>query len=124
LVEFALLAPIMIMILMSIAAYGGYFYMAHTVQEVANDAARAAIGGLTASERQSLASQAVTLDLQNYGFMAPSDTTVQVGVDNGQDLTVFVNYNAAAQMPYALQAWVPLPPSTITRGATIALGGY
>jgi len=41
-VEFAFLAPVLILILMGITGYGGYFWMSHSVQQLANDAARAA----------------------------------------------------------------------------------
>ena len=46
-VEFAFLAPVLIFILMGITGYGGYFWISHSVQQLANDAARAAIPGTT-----------------------------------------------------------------------------
>ena len=124
LVEFALLAPTLIVLLLGIVGYGGYFYLAHTVQQLANDAARAAVGGLTSSERQSLASQAVTLDLQSYSFLSSSSTSVTVNDSNGSSLSVSVVYNAAGDPIYGLQGLVPLPSSTINRVASISLGGY
>ncbi len=52
-VEFAFLAPVLMFMLMGIGGYGGYFWMSHSVQQLANDAARAAIPGTTATERAS-----------------------------------------------------------------------
>ena len=124
LVEFALLAPMLMVLLMGIIGYGGYFYLSHTVQELANDAARAAVGGLTSTERQSLATQAVTLDLQSYGYLSSNSTSVQVNDSNGASLTVQVAYNAAHDPLYGLQGLVPLPSSTISRAASISLGGF
>lgn len=124
LVEFAILAPILMVLLMGTIGYGGYFYLAHTVQEVANDAARAAVGGLTSSERLSLANQAVALDLSNYSFLSAPSATVQVNDSNSQSLTVAVTYNASNSPIYGLNGLVPLPSSTISRAASITLGGY
>ena len=40
--EFAIVAPVLMMLLLGIFVYGGYFLVAHTTQQLANDAARAA----------------------------------------------------------------------------------
>ena len=39
--EFAIVAPVLVMLVFGILMYGGYFLMAHSVQQLANDAARA-----------------------------------------------------------------------------------
>lgn len=44
-VEFALLAPIFITLLFGMLAYGQYFYLSRSVQQIANNAARAMIAG-------------------------------------------------------------------------------
>jgi hypothetical protein len=48
-------APAFIVVLLGIMSFGGYFWLAHSVQQLANDSARAAVAGLNASERQQLA---------------------------------------------------------------------
>lgn len=63
-VEFALVAPLMLLILFGIIAYGGYFWRAHALQQLANDAARGAIAGLTPTERASLARDSVADEIQ------------------------------------------------------------
>lgn len=45
--EFALVGPILIAILLAAVVYGGWFLMAQSVQSLASEAARAAIGGWT-----------------------------------------------------------------------------
>uniref|UniRef100_UPI00289A9E19 TadE/TadG family type IV pilus assembly protein n=1 Tax=Brevundimonas sp. TaxID=1871086 RepID=UPI00289A9E19 len=45
-VEFALVGPILILLLIGIVVYGGWFLTAQTVQAVASEGARAAVGGL------------------------------------------------------------------------------
>ncbi|RVD33089.1 pilus assembly protein, partial [Mesorhizobium sp. M4A.F.Ca.ET.020.02.1.1] len=45
-VEFAMLAPLFILLLLGMVAYGIYFGASHSVQQIAADAARTAIAGL------------------------------------------------------------------------------
>src|SRR3546814_9175157 len=49
-VEMALVLPLLVTLLLGLVCYGQYFLIAHSVQQIANDAARATIGGLTRSE--------------------------------------------------------------------------
>ena len=54
-VEFAIVGPVLLLLMSGIFTYGGYFLTAHTVQQLANDAARASIAGLDDTERLALA---------------------------------------------------------------------
>ena len=63
LVEVALSLPILIMLLIGIIVYGAWLSAANAVQQAANEAARAAIAGINASERQMLAAESVTAHL-------------------------------------------------------------
>src|SRR3546814_15097933 len=54
-VEMALVLPLLVTLLLGLVCYGQYFLIAHSVQQIANDAARATIGGLTSDERSRLA---------------------------------------------------------------------
>src|SRR3546814_15918207 len=49
-VEMALVLPLLVTLLLGLVCYGQYFLIAHSVQQIANDAARATIGRLTAAE--------------------------------------------------------------------------
>lgn len=69
--EFALIAPLLLMMIGGIVDYGNYFATAHAVQQTVNDAARAAIGGVTAAERQALAQTTAESDLRQYSFLTP-----------------------------------------------------
>ena len=122
-VEFALLAPVLVVILLGVSAYGGYFWMSHSVQQLANDAARAAVGGLDATERQSLAQQVVTSEALAYPSLDVSRTHVSL-VDTTTQLTVNVAYDASGSPFWAAANLVPMPSTTLTRSATIMLGGY
>lgn len=122
-VEFAFLAPILIFMMMGITGYGGYFWMSHSVQQMANDAARAAMPGLTAAERASLAQTSVVASAGDYAQLKASKVTTQV-VDHDGRLTVKVSYNAADSFAFAMRGVAPMPSDQIQRQASVQLGGY
>jgi Flp pilus assembly protein TadG len=121
-VEFAFLAPILIFIMMGITGYGGYFWMSHSVQQLANDAARAAMPGMTATERASLAKAAVSASAAD-AQLTPSKVSTQVVERDGR-MTVKVTYNAAGSFAYVARGLAPMPSDQILRQASVQLGGY
>ena len=50
-VEFAIVGPVFVLLMMGMIAYGIYFGAVHSVQQLAADAARASVAGLDESER-------------------------------------------------------------------------
>jgi Flp pilus assembly protein TadG len=122
-VEFAFLAPVLIFILMGITGYGGYFWMSHSVQQLADDAARAAIPGMTASERATLAKAAVAHGVTDYAQLTPSKVSTLVVDQNGR-MTVRVSYDAADSFAFVARGLAPMPSDQIQRQASVQLGGY
>lgn len=121
-VEFAFLAPVLIFMLMGIIGYGGYFWMSHSVQQLANDGARAAIAGTTAAERASLAKASVAASASDAQLI-PANVSTQV-IDSGGRLTVAVSYDAAQSFAFAARGVTPMPSDQIRRRASVQLGGY
>jgi len=120
-VEFALVAPIFLLMLLGIIAYGGYFWRAHSLQQIANDAARASIAGLTAAEREALARAAVRSELAALTGLRPDSAVV--GVSEASDtLLVTLDYDAKQDIFFHL-APVPMPAPLIRRTAAVRLGG-
>lgn len=122
-VEFAFLAPVLILMLMGIMGYGGYFWMSHSVQQLANEAARAAIPGMTASERLDLARASVAQGVGDYAQLTPAKVSTQV-IDQDGRMTVRVSYDAAESFAFAVRGVTPMPPDQIQRQASVQLGGY
>ncbi len=122
-VEFALVAPLFLALLGGVIAYGGYIWTAHTVQQLANNAARAAVAGLTDAERRAFAEECVEADVAALaGFM---DDHVTVATQRrGRAFTVSVDYDGASNPFLAFGALVPMPESRITRRASALVGGY
>ena len=122
-VEFAILLPILLMLLLGIVVYGGYFLMSHALQQLANDAARAALAGLSDAERKQLATTAVSSELGTYGFLDPR--MVQIAyADQSQVMTVNIAYDASSSPIWVLNGLIPMPSSSIVRGASVQLGGF
>ena len=122
-VEFAFVAPLLIFIMMGMTGWGGYFWMSHSVQQLANDGARAAIPGLSAAERASLAKAAVAAGAGDYAQLSADKVTTQVVDGNGR-LTVKVSYNAANSFAFVARGLAPMPSDQIQREASVQLGGY
>ena len=122
-VEFAILGPILVLLLLGIIVYGGYFLLAHSVQQLANDAARAALGGLSDSERQQLAANCLASELHSYGYLNPK--LVQLGyADQSQVMTVNIAYDASGRPLWALNGIIPMPSAAIVRSASVQVGGF
>jgi len=122
-IEFAIVLPVLVVLIFGIVCYGGYFWMAHNVQELANDAARAAVAGLTDTERQTLAQSEMTAEIANYAVLSPSLANATYS-GSSQFFTVSVSYNAASTPFWALGGLLPMPSKTIVRSASIRLGGF
>lgn len=113
----------LILLLVGMISYGGYFWLAHSVQQLANDGARAALAGLDESERSTLANASVRNGLAGYAYLVPAKTAVSVE-GTSQELIIQVNYDASTSPAFALKDIVPMPSTTIRRQAVVRLGGY
>ena len=122
-IEFALVGPAFILMLCGILAWGGYFWTAHAVQQVANDAARAAVGGLSQAERETLVRATVAAEIDDYAYLDAADAGSTV--TNHPDRTaVAVSYDASQTVFFALRHIVPMPSPVIVRQASVRHGGY
>jgi Flp pilus assembly protein TadG len=122
-IEFAVMGPLLTVMLLGIIAYGGCFWISHSVQQLANDAARSTVGGLSTAERQSLAQATLASEAPTYPNLTSNLATLSES-ENGQTVTVSVSYDASASVFWAMRDLVPMPSSTIVRQATIQMGGY
>ena len=114
-VEMALVLPLLIALLMGVLVYGQYFMLAHSVQQAANDGARASIVGLDAADRSAVASRAVGRSLQaveGSHSVAVSETT--------EAITVAVSFTVP-QDSLLRSGFVPSPGNIIRARATVEL---
>lgn len=120
--EFALVCPILIFLMIGMIVWGGWFWLAHSVQSLASEAARASVAGLDLAERETLARAAVARHIEGTG-VAPEQMTVDVQSD-GDLIRIAVAYDAADHPVLVLADLVPAPPRVIERTASIRTGGY
>lgn len=121
-VEFALICPILIFLMIGMVVWGGWFWLAHSVQALAAEGARAAVAGLDGAERDELARAAVARQLSGTG-VTPDRLTVQVASE-ADVIRVRVAYDAADHPVLILAGLTPSPPTVIERSASIRTGGY
>ncbi len=123
-VEFAIVAPLFILVLLSIVAYAIYFSAAVTVQELAADAARYSIAGVTNSERQTLARDYIQTATLNDPLVQRDklDVTVEADPASDQQFVVLLTYRASNLPIWSLFAFA-LPSQTIRKSASIRIGG-
>lgn len=119
-VEFAIVGPIFILMLVAMVVYGGWFWVAQSVQTTASEAARAAVAGLDEPERRALA-LAVAADSHGAG-LDPVKLTMDVATVDGV-LRVRAAYDVSDHPVMMLKGLLPSPPETIERYAVVRAGG-
>ncbi|HWJ89286.1 MAG TPA: TadE/TadG family type IV pilus assembly protein [Pelagibacterium sp.] len=125
-VEFALVTPVFLLLVFGALAYGIYFGAAHSVQQLAADAARAAVAGLNVTERATLAVSFIDANGGAYVLIDPTRLELDAG-PSGTDpdqFTVALSYDASTLPIWNLYPPIPLPNSKIiTFTSTIRNGG-
>jgi Flp pilus assembly protein TadG len=122
-VEFALLAPAMLLLFAGIVGFSFVLSTYSALQEVASDAARAAIAGLTASQQAQYASQYVFSAIGSYSFIDPTQVTVATSA-TASTFQVTVSYNASNSFFSNLPSAFISSPVIIRRSATVQLSGF
>lgn len=121
-IELALALPILAIFLFGIVSGGSWLAMSHVVQESANQAARAALVGITAAERAALAQQTAMQTLaQSYGIR--SDALSVKVEDDGRQMTVKVVYDGSNN-PLLKLPIMPAATRTLQRQASVVLAGF
>ena len=119
-IEFAILLPVLIALLMGMLCYGLYFGAAHSVQQLAADAARHSIAGETLAERQAMVTGFVVTHGPAYFLVRPERLSeISATQQAGGQLRVRISYDATWLPIYGFARLVPLPPATITRDCVI-----
>lgn len=121
-VEFALVLPLLIALLMAIVVYAGWFWVAQGVQTLASEAARAAIAGLDDTERLALVEDVVQAQAADIAALDPDLAVVDVQSGDGV-IRVSISYDVEGHPVMALAGVLaPAPPRIIQRSASIRAG--
>jgi Flp pilus assembly protein TadG len=124
-VEFAMVLPVFLTIVFGIVVFGSYLAVIHGVQQLAAEAARSSVAGMSETERNAIASAYVTANANTYPLIDKTRLTVAAATSpsNANVFVVTVNYDASNMFIYALP-FVPMPPKQIARSAAIPYGGF
>lgn len=123
-IEFAIIAPLFLLCVLTLIAYGIYLSAAHSIQQIAADAARTAVAGLSEPERQRLATDYIRRTMLDQPFINPSRMVVTVKDDenNANQFIVRINYDAG-NLPIFNLFTFAMPGTVIERFSTIRKGG-
>lgn len=124
-VEFAILTPVFLFMLFGMLAYGIYFGAAHSVQQLAADAARTSIAGLTPGERDTLVTGFIARNAADYVLIDPARLSIAIGdkPDDPDQYRVTVSYDASALPIWNLDVPLPVPGRTIRFSSVVRRGG-
>ncbi len=117
-VEFALIAPVLLLMMCGTCVYAVWFLLAVSVQSLAVESARASLAGLDDSERRTLAEAFIQKRAAQIG-LPPSHVTQTVEIDR-DGTRVTVRFDASDHPAMALKHLVPAPPDIIERTAVVA----
>ncbi|MCW5677977.1 MAG: pilus assembly protein [Xanthobacteraceae bacterium] len=125
-IEFAIVGPLFFMVLLGVLIFAIYFGTVHSVQQIAAEAARATVQGLSETERAELAQNQVRNIVSGYPLIDPNYLTVTAATSpNDANLfNVSISYDASRSIVFAFEGLIPMPPKTIARSAVVRRGGY
>lgn len=124
-VEFALVTPVLLLLFAGLLVYGVHLGAAHSLRQIAAEAARASVAGITDAERASLAQGVVQRSLAAGSLLKAGSVGVQVGASatDAGVYTVTLRYDASALGLTGLGRLVPLPPDLLTSTVSVRRGG-
>lgn len=122
-VEFALVAPFLLLLVAAVLAYGSIFATSLSLQQIAAEAARATIGGLNDTERQTLATTKLAAIADKYPMLDASKVKFVFDQGAGSNLSrLTLTYDMTQHPAYALDKLLPLPPSPLSYSMIITDG--
>lgn len=124
-IEFSILTPVFLLMLTGMMAYGIYFGAAHSLQQLAADAARTSIAGITPRERETLVTNFITRNASAYMLLdrANLSYTITDSPTDPDQYLVRLTYDASDLPIWNLYPPLPLPSPILESAATIRLGG-
>ena len=122
-VEFALIAPFLLLLVAAILAYGSIFATSLSLQQIAAETARATIGGLSDAERKTLAQTKLNAIAGDYPLLDVAKVTFAFDEGSGTELSrITLHYDMTSHPAYTLDQLLPLPKSPISYSLIVTDG--
>ncbi|MCC2098987.1 MAG: pilus assembly protein [Hyphomicrobiales bacterium] len=124
-VEFAIVAPVFLAILLGIVVVGTVLLLQSNVQQLAAEAARASVPGLNQQERERFARNYIDNNLASYSLMERPLLKVSTSQSAGgaSAFQVTVTYDVAKSRVGTIARLIPGYDSNIQRSASVLLSG-
>ncbi|WP_235589584.1 MULTISPECIES: TadE family protein [Sphingobium] len=124
--EFALIAPALLMLVFAIIIYSFWFSALLGVRHAAAEGARAAMAGLSATERTTLARARAQAVIDGYGALLSSGGTpdIQAQADGTGQFKVQVRYDMSGSPMMRYGGFIPLPSTTLGASVVVTNGSY
>ena len=124
--EFALVAPALLMLIFAIIIYSFWFSALLGVRHAAAEGARAAMAGLSSSERADLARARAQAVINCYGTLLGSGGTpdIQAQPDGIGQFKVQIRYDMSGSPLIRYASFVPLPSTTLGATVIVTNGSY
>jgi Flp pilus assembly protein TadG len=125
-VEFAIVAPVLLMMIFAIIIYSIYFSAFLGVRQAAAEGARAAMAGMSTTERAPHAVARATTVLSGYGGLTGVSVAplITATPQSGGLLKVSVSYNISTSPIMRYGKLLPMPSTTIKSDVIVANGSY
>ena len=124
--EFALIAPALLMLVFAIIIYSFWFSALLGVRHAAAEGARAAMAGLSATERATLARARAQAVIDGYGALlsAGGAPDIQAQPDGTGLFKVQVRYDMSRSALSRYANFIPLPSTTLGATVIVTNGSY
>jgi Flp pilus assembly protein TadG len=125
-VEFALVAPLLFWFKFTVIYIAMYLGIAHSVQQLAADAARASIAGIDTAEQIQLSTDFIQRNAASYLFIDGRKVTLVAGPAKADPTTfdVMVRYDAREMLDWYPAGFAPFMGPVVERFAAIPSGGW
>lgn len=124
--EFALLAPALLMLVFAIIIYSFWFSALMGVRQAASEGARAAMAGLSTTERATLARARAQAVITGYGALLSSGGSPQIdaGADGTGVFKVRVSYDMSGSTLMRYAGFIPMPSTNLSASVIVTNGSY
>lgn len=124
--EFALVAPALLMLVFAIIIYAFWFSALMGVRHAAAEGARAAMAGLSTAERTALARERAQTVIDGYGSLLSSGSAprIEAAADGTGMFRVRVRYDMSGSALLRYAAFIPMPSTSIDATVLVTNGSY
>ena len=121
-IEFAIVANVFILLLTGLSGFGIYLSASHSLQQLAAEAARSAVAGITHAEQESLARSHITTKADDHPFLKAEHLGASVTRPRGPVITVTVSYDTRHLPVLDMLSGLTLPHGTMTASSSVRVG--